>query len=521
MADDGIVKTLLSGAVDAGGIATNAGYDLLKYISGKALKRLNEQNVRDRIVEDTGKRMIAAGMPAEQARFLARQVEQKNFLQRGAMEDVAQLADLIHREIKQMGYFPAEADALYTALVQALAAELGSNPFMDSLAVGHYLTVHPTPFARDTMFQFTQALQEPEKLAGTLLGNILKEAGLPNAQLAAGPDGMPRLTGDYTLTIEADAPDASKLHDALQRVQRGETVVVEASTAGTIRFTTGHSVLDRIQGFDRHPTALRLSPAPQVFTRRLYARARELGEVAIDASMTVFPARSGFSVTLADKPGLKFSISMTEKEIRWDFHIDWLNAPPTFEDRNVMKFLMYAAHPNGRILDDKGKQLFKLSERSEEFRRMGWVAEANLYVIDVHRYVTEELNGTFTYLLPELDQRSFMTLKDMARHARDELDGLEQTVRGTFLMTRDFIQSVLVTKSKSRLFVEMTQFLSLPASTPLKLTKDFARPKVTIRKDGKRVPRAQLTGLIGLAAEVEFSGAVSNARLHVASDEEE
>ena len=512
---DGIVKTLLAGAMDLGGVATNASYDFAKFIGSKALRRLLDPKIRERIQKDACQRMISRGVPAEQAKFLTALVEEKEFLQRGAMQDVARLSELIQKEVSERGYFPFEAEVLYQALVEALAGELASNSFVGSMLAGTYLATHPTPFAQDILYQFAQALREPEKLGGDLLGRILQEAGQHNAKLLVGADGQLELVGEYSFQINADAPDAGKLYDALQRVQGGETVVIEASKIGSIRFTTGHSILDRIQGFDRHPQAVRFSPTPRVFKRTLHARVREFGEVAVDAQITLFPNREGLSITLVDRPGFKFVITMTQQWFRWDFHIDWKEFPPQYEDRKVMKFLMYAAHPHGKIMDEKGKQLLRLSDRSEEFRRLSWVAETNLYIIDLHHFTTHDLNGQFNILLPELDDKEFKTLRDMARCARDELDGIEQNVRGDFLITDDFISSLTGKNSKNGLYVEMTQFLALPDSMPLKLTKDFVRPRITLRQNGKRIPRARWHTLIGQAAEVEFSGPVSHSTLTV------
>ncbi len=519
MANEGVVKALVSGALDWSGVATNASYDVFKYLGSKALKRLLDPTLRKRILLDAQHRMITLGLSPHQAQFLADMAREKEFLQRGALQDVARLSELIQTEVNERGYFPFEGEALYRALIQAITAQLSSDTFTGSLLVGNYLATNPTPFSNSAVIQYSQALQEPEKLGGALLGRILKDAGHPNAKLVVGADGTLELTGDYSITLSADGPDGAKLHDALQRVQNGETVVIEASQMGSIRFSAGHSVLDRIQGFDTPPQAVRFSPAPQTLRRTLSARVRGVGEVSVDAQVKLLPDRKGFVITLVDRPNLRFVLTMSAERISWNFVADWTETQPDYEDRKIMQFLMYATHPSGQIVDERGKHILRQGKRPKEFARVGWVAEANLYTIDLRQYVANELCGTFSLLLPRLNEKEFKTLRDMARQSRDELDGVSQKIRGTFLLTKDALHSLTGPTSKKGLYVEMTQFLSLPDSTPLKLTKNFVRPKVTVWQKGKRIPRAKWAALAGQEAEIVFNGPISDAKLEINPDE--
>lgn len=512
MTNDGF-KALLNGALDLGGIATNASYDLLKFIGANALKRLRDPKIRGRILSDARKRMVAGGMPDGQATFLKNLAAEKELLQRGAMQDVTRLSELIQTEVTGAGCLPFEGEALYQALVQSIAGALASDSFTGSLMAGSYLSAHPTPVARGLLYQFAQALHEPEKLGGELLARILREAGQMQAKLAVSADGKIEIAGEYSLHIQADGPDAGMLQDAMERVKQGETVTVDASKPGSIRFTLGHAILDRLQGFDRPIQALRFSPAPQVFKQVLYARVPRLGEVAINAELTLLPNQQGLRLTLVDRPEFKFSLTFTPEVWTWDFHVDWAERPPEYGDRKVMKFLTYLAHPNGRVVDEKGKQLFKLGDSWADLQRLGWVAEVNLHLIELRQYVQAELGGQLRLPLPDLDEKEFRTLRDMTRCAQHELDGTSQYLRGQYLVTEDFVRSLTGQNARNEIYLEMTQYLSLPDSTPLKLTKNFARPKITMRQNGRKVGRSKWPSLIGQTVEVEFFGEISRSSL--------
>lgn len=229
-------------------------------------------------------------------------VEDKRLLERGGASDVQELSHLVQREIGAAGYLPRETDWLYQCLVQAAARFLIGNEFAGSLAAATYLSAYPTPVARETLFQFAEALRYPEKFGGAMLSKLLVDAGQENARLVSHPDGRLKVEGSYTFRMLGEGEDGRRLQEALERVGRGETVTINASYEGSIRFTTGHAAFDRILRFDQHLSTLRLSPMPEQSRKSLLVRVRRGAEVTVDAILQVEPGRRLARLIVGDRP---------------------------------------------------------------------------------------------------------------------------------------------------------------------------------------------------------------------------
>lgn len=496
-------------------MVTNAGTDAVLFTLRQGLKHLVERGKPGRVLKHTQRKLIQDGMPRNQAMHLIQLLTTNQILQRGALNDVQRLADLIHEEVRQAGYLQEEADQLYSTLIYTLfQMESEGSALIASAHAAMFLKAYPSPSQRALQQQFQAANQHPVQYSTQQLQEILRQAQQTTAKLVVRADGKPEFH-DLHLQISAKGEQARVLQEAVTRVLKGE----EVSIQGDVRFTAGHPDLDHFLHFDQPAAELHLKPLPNVQRRELRLRAPGGLEATLTAEIHFEPGQQQFTLLLASTPELAMRLTFSDQEIAWNGSINFGQHLPTKLHRDVLRFLALMGLRNARLIDNStGLELLTYREPDPHLLRLRQICIEILECLDLQEFVQALPNGHFSFVpLEQLPPQDRSIYRRMAQHAAGTLLATQQHYIGDFVLTPALAQALSQSASRKRVLMRLTHTLTLPDCTPLELSLEFVGPHVTVRQRGKRLSYAKLSQHTNQVVTLDIRGQVAESTLNVAT----
>ncbi|GGB76582.1 hypothetical protein [Deinococcus soli (ex Cha et al. 2016)] len=506
------LSSLVGSAVAA--IGPNAAWDLLKYLAVRPRAHAERAAVQRALLTSTRQFMDRQNVTPDLAARLTDALNIPSLLQQAATLSLDDLEASLLADLRDAGFHPLQADLAAEGFVRAVFTQFTVPAVAGSVLADDHYRRRRAEQAQRQETQHLARLRDPHVAAGTLAA-ALQSAGQQAASLAVQADGTVRITGSLTLTVSATGAARDILARLPEELDAGRRVVIDAAMSRELKVTAGHPYLDQLLHLTE-PASYAFAPMPSVRTERL--RVTSDGRTAeTTVRVTTDPEAHQVTADFTDLRAFDFQLRWTATQFGWKFTQTPEHPVPTQADRAALESVTLIGTENFALhfLDSD----VRLPRRTFDLRldRVRSAARYWLNLLILQDFIAGDLGlGTLTLgdkkRVTEADARFYAQLASAVTGA-----GMDQALDVQFraVLTPVLLQGLT---AKHGMYVRSSRSFTLDRDLELQLTHEFARPIVTVRYQGRRVPKKQLPGLVGQAVDLSWTARPRSVTLEPQDD---
>ncbi|MDR6330654.1 hypothetical protein [Deinococcus soli (ex Cha et al. 2016)] len=492
--------------MDITGIGTNLASDILKAAGGLLLKRLAQKRIHERAVLDVYEYLADQEIHADTAVSLRKFVDEKKILEHCAGQDIERINVIVAGELRDAGCANSLTPIVSHAVIRALL--MITDRQSGSVAAQQLLQQRITPELIEAERQLSKILSHPVEYSLDVLSDKLREGDQRDARLVIGHDGQLQVAGIVTLHFIADDHDPraqAALPKLTEQLQKGRPITISNKEHGSIRLTSGNKWLDdRLALTGRGEIRIKPEPVKMTFV------ARSGGERAEFVGV-IEPAEDGshFTITFVDQPGFVFRLLASPKGSKWTF---MLNPQHVVDDadRDILKFLTVLCRKNAQLIR-KGatRPLFAVTSRNAEnirYEALFWLG-----LLDLREHISLIGGGVMDiHEIPTLSERELEVLDEMSAVVQGRSIGIGMWAKMKYTLDPESADALVKIRGN---IVEVTHNVVTRDNGRFKLERTFRVERVTVRVNGKHIPRTRWPDYYGQKVDVKLDGTGTSAEL--------